>query len=256
MAIDLREESGSSFCVTLRQFEGPLDVLLHLIREQELDIYDIPIARITDQYLDYLRHMEEVDLGLAGEFVVMAATLMEIKSRFLLPRPPAPEHDEGPDPRDELVRRLLEYEKYREVAALLGDHEEARRLLFSRTVEVDPSDLPPVPSGTVTSVDLLAALKRVLEEVGEGKAPITTIPRQKITLRMKMGEMLRRVRECGGRMAFSQMFSQERTRTQIVMAFLALLELVRLGKLVAEQDERCGEIQLLACPEPTAEPAA
>lgn len=253
MAIDFRQESNPSFQVTLREFEGPLDVLLHLIREQELDIYDIPIARITAQYLEYLRMMEAVDLGVAGEFVLMAATLKEIKSKFLLPRPPAAEPDEGPDPRDELVRRLLEYEKYREVADLLGDHEDANRLLYARTVEVDVSDLPPVPSGTVSSVDLLTALKRVLEEVGEGRAPITAIPRQKVTLRMKMSEMFRRVREFGGRMPFSAMFAQERTRTHIVMAFLALLELIRLGKLAAEQDARCGEIYLSACPEPEQE---
>ncbi len=248
MAIEQKLELGSSFRVHLQLFEGPLDVLLHLIRGQELDIYDIPIARITDQYLEFLRKMEELDLAIAGEFMVMAATLIEIKSNYLLPKPPPPEGDDGPDPREELVQRLLEYEKFKEVAELLRDHEEDRRLLFSRTVEVDPNELPPVPCGNVTTCDLLNALKRVLENVGEGKEPITTVPRQKMTLRMKMSEMFRRVKQAG-QLAFSALFSPERTRSEVVLAFLALLELMRLAKIRAEQGSVFGDIFLSAEPE-------
>lgn len=244
MALDLKQATSAAFHVHLQQFDGPLDLLLHLIREQEVDIYDIPVAQITDQYLGYLRRMEELDLNIAGDFLVMAATLIEIKSKLLLPKPPPPEVEEGPDPRDELVQRLLEYEKYKEVAGLLRDNEEMSRLVFTRCVEVDPDELPPVPSGSVSPLDLLAALKRVLEEVGEGKQPITSIPRQKITLRMKMSEMFRRVRESGGRMPFSSLFAPERTRTEVVVAFLALLELLRLRKIEADQGSSFGEIYI------------
>lgn len=242
MAIDLRQESSAGFQVRLQQFEGPLDLLLHLIREQELDIYDIPIAQVTDQYLLYLQRMEELDLDIAGEFLVMAATLIELKSRMLLPRPPSPPEEEGPDPRAELMERLLEYEKYREVAALLRDQEETCRLLYSRTVEVDPEELPPVPSGTVTTADLLAALKRVLERADVEKEPAAVIPRRRITLRLKMGEILRRLKESGGRLSFHDLFSSERTRTEVVVAFLALLELLRQRKVDAQQERCLGEI--------------
>ena len=256
MAIDLRQESSTGFQVRLQQFEGPLDLLLHLIREQELDIYDIPIARVTDQYLLYLQRMEQLDLDVAGEFLVMAATLIELKSRLLLPRPPAPAAEEGPDPRAELVQRLLEYEKYREVASLLRDQEETCRLLYSRTVEVDPEELPPVPSGAVTTADLLAALKRVLERASAEKAPAAVIPRRRITLRLKMGEILRRLRESGGRLLFHDLFSPERTRTEVVMAFLALLELLRQRRVDAAQERCLGEIVIFQTAGEAAEVAA
>lgn len=253
MVIDLRQEAAptSGFMVSLLQFEGPLDLLLQMIRGQEIDIYDIPIARVTDQYLLHLRQMEEMDLDVASEYMVMAATLIEIKSRCLLPKPPAPDPEEGPDPRDELVQRLLEYEKYREVASLLQGNEEAQRLLYARTVEVDQDDLPAVPSSSVTTLDLLTALKRVLQAAGDvATAPVTTIPRQKITVRMKMTQMLKRVREFGPRMPFSDLFAAERTRTEIIIAFLALLELVRMFKVVAEQDLHLGEIYLSPAAQP------
>ncbi len=256
MAIDLRQESSTGFQVRLQQFEGPLDLLLHLIREQELDIYDIPIAQVTDQYLLYLQRMEELDLDIAGDFLVMAATLIELKSRMLLPRPPAPAEEEGPDPRAELVERLLEYEKYREVAALLRDQEETCRLLYSRTVEVDPEELPPVPSGAVTTADLLAALKRVLERADTREEPAAVIPRRRITLRLKMGEILRRVREGGGRLVFRDLFSPERTRTEVVVAFLALLELLRQRKVDARQEECLGDILIFETQEVPVEAAA
>lgn len=254
MATELKLETSTAFHVRLESFDGPLDLLLSLIREQQLDIYDIPIAQVTDQYLAFLRRMEEMDLNVAGDFLLMAATLLEIKSRMLLPKPPPPEDEEGPDPRADLVQRLLEYEKYKEVAELLRGSEEASRLLYNRAVDVEPDDLPAVPSGAVSTVDLLAALKRVLEHVGEGKEPITTIPRQKLTLRMKMSEMLRRVCRFGGRMPFSLMFEEERTRAAVVVAFLALLELLRQGKVVAEQEGMLGEI-LISEAAPDAAPA-
>lgn len=244
MAIELQQEKDSSFCVHLQQFEGPLDVLLHLIRERELDIYDIPIAEVTDQYLGFLRQMREMDLNIAGEFLVMAATLIEIKSNYLLPKPPAPEAEEGPDPRDELVQRLLEYEKFKEVASLLRGNEEDRQLLYSRTVAIDPDELPSVPSGLVSTLDLLTALKRVLEDVGEGRAPITTVPRQKLTLRLKMSELYQRLKSAGGQIRFSEIFSGERTRSEVVVTFLALLELIRLCKVVALQPDPFGDILL------------
>ena len=249
MAVDL-SQTKAPFCVRLQLFEGPLDLLLHLVREQELDIYNIPIAEITDQYLGYLREMEQMDLSIAGDFLLMAATLLEIKSKMLLPKPPKPEAEDGPDPRYELVQRLLEYEKFKEVAALLRGHEEERMLVFSRAIEVDPDELPAVPSGTVTTVNLLDALRRVLENVGEGKAPITVIRRQKITLRMKMNEMLNRVKSSHSPITFQSLFSEEQTRSDVVFAFLALLELIRLRRLMAEQQSLFGDILLSQWQEP------
>lgn len=244
MAIQLDLTQVSPFNVRLDQFEGPLDLLLHLIKQQQLDIYDIPIARVTDQYLAFMRTGKHLDLAMAGEYIIMAATLIEIKSAYLLPKPALPEEEPGPDPRQELVRRLLEYEKFKEVAELLRTNEDERQFLLPRTAGVDPDDLPAVASDDVSPMDLLKGLKRVLDRIGQGIVKVTTLPRQRITLRMKMAEMVRRVREHGPRMPFVQFFVHHQDRTSVVVAFLALLELVRIGKLKARQPKTMGEIYI------------
>src|SRR5947208_12997202 len=152
-----------ALAVRLSVFEGPLDLLLHLIREAKLDIYDIPIAEVTSQYLETLAVLEALDLEVAGEFLVMAATLMEIKSRMLLPRPPAPppdEAEEGEDPRAELVQRLLEYEQYKQAAERFREMEEMGRLRFTRAGEPDEGDS--VPLEALGADDLLSALRQML----------------------------------------------------------------------------------------------
>ncbi|MGB9620326.1 MAG: segregation and condensation protein A, partial [Armatimonadota bacterium] len=182
----------SPFKVSLGVFEGPLDLLLHLIREQQIDIYDIPIAKVTEQYLAYLHLMEQLDLEIAGEWLVMAATLLEIKSRMLLPQDAAEEEseEEAPDPRQELVERLIEYEKFKSAAEHFREREEERSRVFVRgEVELDFELKPILSLEDITAADLLAALQRILADVTEEE--VTTVQRRKITVRMRMREIWR-----------------------------------------------------------------
>ena len=238
--------------IKLPIFEGPLDLLLHLIRENRIDIYDIPIASVTDQYLRYLSMMEALDLEIAGEFIVMAATLLEIKSRMLLPPSVTGEEDEeeGIDPRAELVERLLEYEKYKQAASMFRDWEEERQKLFVRGESefTDGYELP-VLLDEISPVDLLAALRRLLAEVGEGEADVTSIQRRKITVRMKMSEIWRKVKESAQGVLFDHLFEEPRTRYDIVMTFLAMLELLRLRKIKVRQRKSFGAIEIVRRPE-------
>ena len=149
------------YAIKLERFEGPLDLLLHLIQRDEVDIYDIPIANITRQYLEYIELMRMLDLEIAGEFLVMAATLMRIKAKMLLPTPP-PGEEEEIDPRDELVQRLLEYRQFKEASATLKDREERRRLSYERGRVPDDEDTGPLPLAPATLFHLLDALNRVL----------------------------------------------------------------------------------------------
>jgi segregation and condensation protein A len=237
-----------SYPVRLPVFEGPLHLLLHLIRTQKLDIYDIPIASVTEQYLEYLALMEELDLDVAGEFLVMAATLMEIKSRMLLPRPPraAPE-EEGPDPREELVRKLLEYEQFRQVAEELRRRAGEMQRTFPRPL---PEEGPGAPLAELTRADLVGALGRMLAEYAGGngkKVPTMRVRREAISLRARVAEVWQRVRDAAGPVAFSELLPPDRrTRSQIVVTFMALLELLRDGRITAWQRGVQGEILLAA----------
>ena len=227
-------------------FEGPLDLLLHLIRENKLDICDIPIAEITQQYLEYLAMWEELDLAVAGEYIVIAATLLEIKSRMLLPQPPPPESDEDVDPRAELVQRLLEYQQYQGTVETLRGWEELRGRLFFRGALENPEDyVLPLSEGDMDANSLLNALKRMLEQAGLGEDPVTAVvPRRRVSLRMKMAEVLRKVRSHPDGVAFEQLFQIPLRRYDVVLTFLALLELVRLLRIRAQQKRALGEILL------------
>ncbi|MCC6443831.1 MAG: segregation/condensation protein A [Armatimonadetes bacterium] len=242
----------SPYQVVLPAFEGPLDLLYHLIREQRIDIYDIPIALITDQYMEYLSLMESFDLEIAGEFLVMAATLLEIKSKMLLPPEESAldEEEDGPDPRAELVDRLLEYERYKEAAETLRAWEDLRQKVFGRQgAEMDGADFEPYLSLVPLTPDSLTqALNKLLEEVGAGAEEVTTIHREKITLRMKMGEVWRRVLSAPAGIAFRELFSPYAARVEVIVAFLALLELLRLRKIAAYQPEPLGEITIRLAP--------
>jgi len=228
-------------------FEGPLDLLLHLIRENKVDIYDIPIAEITQQYLDYLALWESLDLAVAGEYLVMAATLLEIKSRMLLPQPPPAEGgEEEADPRAELVQRLLEYQKYQGTVETLRGWEEFRRLIYFRGALENPDDyLLPVERGALDAGALLTALRRVLASAGVEETPITAVvPRRRVSLRMKMAEALRKIRAHAEGLPFEALFEMPCYRYEIVLIFLALLELLRQGRVRAEQKAPLGEIRL------------
>jgi segregation and condensation protein A len=220
-------------------FEGPLDLLLHLIRANQVDIYDIPIAEITQQYLAYMEILEELDLTIAGEYVLIAATLIEIKSRMLLPLPPpAPGEDEPEDPRAELVARLVEYQQYQGTIETLRTWEELRRQIFFRGAAATPDDyILPVPEGEASVSQLLAALQRVLNASGLDEKPVTSVvPRRRLSLKLKMAEVARRTAAAGENgLSFEALFELPCPRYDLVITFLALLELLRSGRVRAEQ---------------------
>ena len=237
--------ASSSLRFRLPVFEGPLDLLLHLIREQELDIYDIPIALVTRQYLDYLEEWEALDLAVAGEYLVMAATLLEIKSRMLLPKPPVLEVDEE-DPRAELVEKLLEYQRYQGAVHTLKLWEEARAQIHFRGALENPDDYAlPLEEGQMNPQVLFSALKRMLDAAGVGEAAITAVvPRRRVSLRMKMAEIARKVRSRSGGLDFESLFETPWNRYDIVLTFLAMLELLRLARVRVAQKRPDGEIKL------------
>lgn len=241
----------SPYNVTLEIFEGPLDYLLALIRQNEIDIYDIPIARVTEQYLQYLALMESLDLDVAGEWLVMAATLLEIKSRMLLPRDEnaaATDEEEPADPRLELVERLIEYERFKEAAEMFREREEERSKVFVRgPADVEYELKPLISLEDITAADLLTALQRVLEDVGEGD--VTTLERRKITVRMKMREIWRRLTSHGGQLRFEELFEGSVERIEVVVTFVALLELLKMRRVRARQKVPFGPIEIMPNPE-------
>jgi segregation and condensation protein A len=235
----------SPYTVTLGVFEGPLDLLLHLIRENEIDIYDIPIAKVTEQYLAYLSLMESLDLDVAGEWLVMAATLLEIKSRMLLPEDPQEQPDEEPvDPRLELVERLIEYEKFKGAAEIFREKEAERSRVFARgAVELEFDLRPKFDLSNITAVDLLAALQKILLDTGEDE-PVTSIQRRKVSVRMRMREVWRKI-ETAGKLVFDELFEGDRNRVEIVITFLALLELLKQHKVTVKQTRAFAPIQIV-----------
>jgi segregation and condensation protein A len=239
--------------VQLQAFDGPLDLLLHLIQRDEIDIYDIPIARITAQYLEHLTLMEELDLEVAGEYLVMAATLIRIKSQMLLPRPALDAEGEEIDPRDELVRRLIEYRKFKEIAEHLRGKEEDRRLRHARPVSLP--DLAPedIPLGQVSVFDLLTYLKDILERTEEEF--LHTVQIEPITLEERMEILRARLAE-RPRIRFSDFLHDVRTRIGIVVSFMALLEVMKAGEAIALQDDPFTEIFIARREQGGAEPDA
>ncbi len=233
--------------VQLEAFEGPLDLLLHLIREHEIDIYDIPIATITEQYLEYLEFMETLDLELAGEFLEMAATLIRIKVRMLLP-PPIEEGEAEEDPRQQLVRKLVEYRKFKEAARALAAKEDERRPFFQHGVDMAAyrDTAEDYDTGEflrdVSLFDLVDGLREVLSRVPQ-RIDVHAVDMEQVTVEEEM-DRIRSVLGKRGSAAFAELFEEKATRLQIVTTFIALLELVRLGVLEAVQKRTFGEIQL------------
>lgn len=224
--------------VKLEKFEGPLDLLLHLIRRDEIDIYDIPIAHITQQFLHYLEMMRLLDLEISGEFLVMAATLMRIKARMLLPVPEPGEEEEA-DPREELVQRLLEYRQYKEAAETLRDKEERRRLLFARGMVPDEEDAGPLPLAPANLFALLDALDRVLARLPERNR--MDLAGEQFDIEDRMALLLGRARRAG-RLSFTLLLEECKSRLEVIVTFLALLELLKLSRLVVEQSGPFDEI--------------
>jgi segregation and condensation protein A len=237
-------------------FEGPLDLLLHLIRANEVDIYDIPIADITEQYLAYIEVLEAFDLAVAGEYVLMAATLIEVKSRLLLPQAPPADGETSEDPRAELVARLLDYQRYQGTVETLREWEELRRQIFFRGALENVDDyILPVPAGEADSRQLYQALHRLLAEAGMDEKPVTAVtPRRRLTLRLKMAELVRRLEAAlPYGLPFESLFTLPCPRYDIVLTFLALLELLRMARARYEQEGMYAPIIIYGIPqeEPT-----
>ncbi|MBI5184049.1 MAG: segregation/condensation protein A [Nitrospinae bacterium] len=229
--------------VKLDIFEGPLALLLLLIKEQKIDIYDIPIALITEQYLEYLELMKTLNLDIVGEFLVMAATLTHIKSKMLLPSHEREDdgEEEGGDPRDELVRRLLEYKKYKEAALGLREKEDYQRGIFTR----EKGDLPSVDEDDilieVTIFDLLKAFKRVMKEISFKS--YYEISMDGISVSEKQNYIMDRLNDSSS-ITFDSLFTVMSQRIEVVATFLALLELIRLKVINIQQLRGCGVIRI------------
>jgi segregation and condensation protein A len=229
----------------LEIFEGPLDLLLHLIKKNEVDVHDIPIATITDQYLAYLDLFEQFHLDLAGEYLVMAATLMHIKSRMLLP-PAEGDEEEEEDPRADLVQQLEEYQRFRDAARQLGDRDVLDRDVFRRSPQAPDDDaareLPPLRQ--LELADLVDALREVLKRLPEDAAH--EIVGERIAIADRIPVILERLRL--GDVEFTTLL-EGGSRREVISTFLALLELVRIRAVRALQSERFGPILLcLAVP--------
>jgi len=235
---------SEEYKVQLEVFEGPLDLLLYLIKKDELDIYDIPIERITNQYMQYMDLMRMLDLNIAGDFIVMAATLMMIKSRMLLPVEERTELEpEEEDPRWDLVRQLVEYKKFKDAALHLQGLEEERLDVFAR--EGDHVRLGPAPEvslGDVSLFDLINAFGEVLKKVKTEELREIFAERFSVTEKMEYIVALLQRQE---RVEFKELFAEMASRHEIVCTFLAILELIRLRQLAARQDQAFGTIHLI-----------
>lgn len=241
----------AEYRVQFEVFEGPLDLLLHLVRKQEVDIYQVNLTRIATEFVAYIEQMRELDLDVAGEFVVMAATLLYIKSRELLPadKQPAPEGEEpdDQDPRWELIRRLVEYKKFKDAAGQLQEREAVMDLVYEhRPARFDPPAEPDTPRGPVSIFDLVQAVSVILKRHSE-RSDIREIQADPHTVSDRI-DFLRSLIASRPTFRFSEVFEAANTRTEVVVTFLALLELIRLKVLVATQAGDFDEIFIEAAP--------
>jgi segregation and condensation protein A len=237
----------TDYKVKLEIFEGPLDLLLYLIKRDEVDIYDISIERITKQYLEYLQAFKELNIDVAGEFVVMAANLIYLKSRSLLPvdQQPPEEDVEEDDPRWDLIRQLIEYKKFKEAAAQLQQRQLEQELIFVREPNgIDPVVAAPLRLGEVGVFQLINAFQAVIKRV-EAREDLREIFGEHYTVSDKIEWILQRMSD-GVPLRFSELFVRMASRVEIVVTFLALLELIRLRQVNATQENPFDEIQLSA----------
>ena len=229
--------------VKLEIFEGPLDLLLHLIKTLEIDIYDIPISEITEQYMYYIRSMKELDLELAGEYIVMAATLMSIKSKTLLPKVEVEllesDYEDEIDPREQLVAQLLEYRKFKYAASILKEKEVERGKFYTKeATNLDEyKDLvAPLAPNEVTTIDLFLAFSDILNRRKDLEPMETTIVSEEFSIDDKIEEIMNRVfsNDNASGLHFTSLFYVY-TRNEIVTTFMALLELIKSGEIIAKQ---------------------
>ncbi len=234
---------GMSYKIKLEIFEGPLDLLLYLVKKDHLNIYDIPIAEVAEQYLKYMDIMRLLNLNIAGEFLVMAATLMQIKSKMLLPLEESQETSEvQEDPRAELVKRLLEYEKFKEIAQNLRERETDQRDVFKRPKSLEqeiPEDNQVYFEASL--FDLITAFSQALE--GVPKELFYEVIKDEFTVEEKIHDILHMLL-VSTTLRLSELFTKAKNKIEIVVTFLAILELIRLKEIVARQKELFQEIEI------------
>jgi len=232
--------------IKITAYDGPLDLLLDLIKKNEMDIYNIQILEITHQYLKYLDEMRQLNLEVAGEFLVLAATLLYIKSRTLLPIEDETDDEDGLDPREELIRKLLEYQAFKEAAKSLGILESDRSQIFTRQIsEYYLADLdmeePQIDTFSANLYDLLSAFQKVLTR--QGKENLHEVFEQLISIEEKMAE-IKLVLMSEKKVLFTKLFGETVTRNELIATFLALLEIVRSRYAFVKQDKQFGEIMI------------
>jgi segregation and condensation protein A len=242
-----------AYPVRLQNFEGPLDLLLHLIKKHEVNIHEVPIALITHQYLEYIDMMQELNLDVAGEFLVMAATLIHIKSRELLPRPDPTQEDPEEDPREALIRRLLEHQKFKAAAELLHERETLRSAQWTRpdgrVAEI--AGEAPEPEIEVDLFSLISAFRAVVERAKQ--RPTIYLPGEQISIESRIEQLLAKLSEteaCG----FEDLFQDVQTRAGMIVTFLAMLEMIRLKLIRVYQTGAVGPIRVYKRARPTDAP--
>jgi segregation and condensation protein A len=233
--------------ISLPAYEGPLDLLLDLIRRQKLDIYDIPIAKVTEQYLAYLHLMEEMNVDVASEFLVIAAQLIYIKSRMLLPPDPDASTEEQEDPRTELVRRLLEYEKFKDAAQMLYQREMIENASWSNPGDAAMEGADLEPELNVGLYDLLLAFRDVLKRAEE--RPALEVSREEFSVEQMMAFLFEKAVAARGPAPLTEILPDIPSRRALITAFLALLELARLRAIYLTQERPFGEIIARANPD-------
>ncbi|GGM22504.1 segregation and condensation protein A [Paraliobacillus quinghaiensis] len=227
-----------TYQVKLDAFEGPLDLLLHLINQYEIDIYDIPVSEITEQYMHYIHTMQQLELNVASEYLVMAATLLAIKSSLLLPNQELDiEEEYEEDPREELMRRLIEYRKYKEAAQQLQEKESDASYSFTRAAQAfsfDKTDKP-VTKGEVSIYDMLSAMQKVFERKKWSRPLETTVQRTEIPVKQRMEDVLTQLRHNKYGISFDELFDYP-SRSYIVVTFIAILELMKNNQVYCTQE--------------------
>ncbi|MCQ2010059.1 MAG: segregation/condensation protein A [Sporolactobacillus sp.] len=238
--------------VKIDAFEGPLDLLLHLIKKLEIDIYDIPVAEITDQYLDFIHHMQKLELNIASEYLLMAATLIAMKSRMLLPKPELSNDEDGDsyeDPemtRETLMQQLLDYRRFKEAAETLKDSEKERLQLFAKPpsdlTRYENNDLTTIPlTGRATVHDMLRAFRRLMLKKKLEQPLNTKIDRQVLPIGQQMNLVLQKLKASDHGLSFQSIFSYP-DRTHLIVTFLALLELMKMNAVTCMQSENFDDI--------------
>jgi segregation and condensation protein A len=241
----MNEEHTTDYAIKLDIFEGPLDLLLYLIKKNEIDIYNIPVALITEQYLQYIKMIKSLNLDLAGEYLVMASTLIHIKSKMLLPEPEEPEEEEEEDPRAELVRQLLEYQAFKEAATNLGERPILERDVFTRAAflpeETEKSTAAEEELIEVSIFELIEAFHRLVSRID--KKELLEIDLEKMSLTDIINDIMERLSN-EKNLTFEELLGERKERWRIIYTFLALLELVKLRMVKAYQTSAFGVIRI------------